>query len=384
MRHQHQTWNGSAFVTASNGTTYYVYDAFGKLAAEYGAASASAPCGTCYLTADTLGSTRLMTDQSGTAVARYDYLPFGQELLASGSTGRATVLCGSISCYPTGGETAYAVNQKFTGKERDYDTGLDYFGARYFGSNMGRFMTPDPLLNSGRPWDPQSWNRYAYAHNNPLKMIDPTGLYDLNNTCAQNDAKCNKQFQQHAKDLKTGLQNLQDKLKNVKDPVQKARLEKALAAMGTEGDHNGVTVNFGATKGGGAGETTPVNDPKTYKETYNVTLDPAKLHGSDDYAIAGAHEGTHVDDIGSELANPALGVLSDFSLEYRGYQTSAFAASALGYPSISMNYDGKSYMIWNGSWGAVDKNITNFVTKFHDQQGNQTHPETQQHNTWPN
>ena len=277
-----------------------------------------------------------------------------------------------------------SLTYKFTGKERDSETGLDYFGARYFGSNMGRFMTPDPLLNSGRPWDPQSWNRYAYAHNNPLKMIDPTGLYDLNNTCAQNDNKCNKQFQQHANDLKNGLKNLQNQLKNVKDPVQKARLEKALAAMGTQGDHNGVTVNFGATKGGGAGETTPVNDPVTYKETYNVTLDPSKLHGQDDYAIAGAHEGTHVDDIGSELANPALGVLSDFSLEYRGYQTSAFAASALGYSSLSMNYDGKSSVIWNGSWGAVDKNITNFVTKFHDQNGKQTHPETQPHNPWPN
>ena len=41
-----------------------------------------------------------------------------------------------------------------------------------------RFTSPDPLLNSGRPWDPQSWNRYAYGRNNPLKNIDPTGLYD--------------------------------------------------------------------------------------------------------------------------------------------------------------------------------------------------------------
>ena len=56
----------------------------------------------------------------------------------------------------------------------------------------------------------------------------------------------------------------------------------------------------------------------------------------------------------------------------------------LGYSSLSMNYDGKSSVIWNGSWGAVDKNITNFVTRFHDKQGNQTHPETQPHNPWPN
>src|SRR5229473_7305396 len=81
---------------------------------------------------------------------------------------------------------------KFTGKERDTESGLDNFGARYNSSSMGRFMTPDPLLNSGRPWAPQSWNRYAYALNNPLNIVDPTGLYDLVNNCASDDKKCNK------------------------------------------------------------------------------------------------------------------------------------------------------------------------------------------------
>jgi RHS repeat-associated protein len=57
----------------------------------------------------------------------------------------------------------------FTGKERDGETGLDYFGARYFSGAQGRFTSPDPLLNSGRPWEPQSWNRYTYALNNPLR-----------------------------------------------------------------------------------------------------------------------------------------------------------------------------------------------------------------------
>ncbi|MDR3712329.1 MAG: RHS repeat-associated core domain-containing protein [Puia sp.] len=72
----------------------------------------------------------------------------------------------------------------FTGKERDSESGNDYFGARYYASSMGRFMSPDPA----GPWaadvsDPQSWNFYAYARNNPLINIDPDG-YDcvyLNN-----------------------------------------------------------------------------------------------------------------------------------------------------------------------------------------------------------
>ena len=69
-----------------------------------------------------------------------------------------------------------ASGQQFTLKERDVETGLDYFGARYYGSMQGRFTSPDPLLSSGSVEDPQSWNRYSYVLNNPLALIDPDGL----------------------------------------------------------------------------------------------------------------------------------------------------------------------------------------------------------------
>ena len=68
------------------------------------------------------------------------------------------------------------VRQQFTQKERDVETGLDYFGARYYGSGHGRFTGADPLMASGRASVPQSWNRYSYVLNNPLKLIDPSGL----------------------------------------------------------------------------------------------------------------------------------------------------------------------------------------------------------------
>lgn len=60
-----------------------------------------------------------------------------------------------------------------TRKERDSETGLDYFGARYYSSFHGRFTSVDP--GSFVPADPQSWNRYPYTQNNPLKFTDPTG-----------------------------------------------------------------------------------------------------------------------------------------------------------------------------------------------------------------
>jgi RHS repeat-associated protein len=109
----------------------------------------------------------MIFDQSGSLanVKRHDYLPFGEELFA-GTGGRTTMQ----------GYTGDSVRQKFTLKERDNETGLDYFNARYFASTHGRFTSPDPLLESGTAEVPQSWNRYSYVLNNPLAFIDPTGL----------------------------------------------------------------------------------------------------------------------------------------------------------------------------------------------------------------
>ena len=77
-----------------------------------------------------------------------------------------------VSCY---GQSS-AVNQKFTAKERDFETGLDYFGARYFSSAQARFTSPDPVvITPERFFDPQQLNLYAYVRNNPLRFIDPTG-----------------------------------------------------------------------------------------------------------------------------------------------------------------------------------------------------------------
>ena len=63
-----------------------------------------------------------------------------------------------------------------TQKERDIETGLDYFGARYYASAQGRFTSPDPItLALNRIKDPQQLNLYEYTRNNPIIFVDPNG-----------------------------------------------------------------------------------------------------------------------------------------------------------------------------------------------------------------
>jgi RHS repeat-associated protein len=149
--------------TTGGATTTYVYDAMDQLIAEYGTPTDS---GTKYISVDHLGSTRLLTDTAQNQEICFDYLPFGEQI-ASGTDGRA-------GCYSS---TATPLTQKFTGKERDQETNNDFFQARYMSAFQMRFTSSDPLGNFvANAADPQSWNMYAYARNNPLTLVDPTGL----------------------------------------------------------------------------------------------------------------------------------------------------------------------------------------------------------------
>ena len=147
--------------------------------------------------------TEILNEMNGDGTFSNEYVFFGGKRIArrdsSGNlfyyvadslgTSREIVQAGQNSaCYdadffPYGGEITPYVNScpqnyKFTGKERDDESGLDNFGARYNSSNMGRFMSPDPRDASGlaHMTDPQSWNGYSYVRNNPLNATDPTGM----------------------------------------------------------------------------------------------------------------------------------------------------------------------------------------------------------------
>jgi RHS repeat-associated protein len=160
--------------TVSGPTTTYVYDAFGNLAAEYGGESSA--CGTCYVTTDHLGSTRLLTNAGG-VFARYDYEPFGQEIGAN-YDGRTTAM--GFFATPDGTNPPDGANPKYTGQQRDQETStpgtsFDWFQVRYLSGAQGRFQSPDPGNAGADPSNPQSWNGYAYVGNNPLSYTDPSG-----------------------------------------------------------------------------------------------------------------------------------------------------------------------------------------------------------------
>ena len=161
---------------ATTTTTVFVYDVSGRLIAEYSDATPTTN-GTQYLTADNLGTPRLITDKDGAVRGRHDYQPFGEELDRSAIPGYAN---------------NDGLRQKFTNKERDVETGFDYFEARYYASPHGRFISVDPYNLAlekqfasdakkaetqfkGYLSNPQRWARYTYTLNNPLVFTDPHG-----------------------------------------------------------------------------------------------------------------------------------------------------------------------------------------------------------------
>jgi RHS repeat-associated protein len=142
---------------------------------------------TSYRLLDNLGTEVGTVDGTGIMTNPLDYTPFGQ--VFSGSTNDPYL---------------------FTGKERDTESGLDYFGARYFGSSMGRFMSPDwSSVPDTVPYadfnDPQTLNLYAYAGNNPISYADADGhSYHICDAQGQNCSDVSdKDFDQIIKNART-------------------------------------------------------------------------------------------------------------------------------------------------------------------------------------
>ena len=144
-------------------TNVLVYDASGKLVAEYGAAPGTG--GPQYVFGDHQGSPRAITNSSGAIVSRHDYAPFGEEIGALG-----------MRVGTNGYGAVNTARQKYAGMEGDDGTGMSHTLWRQYDSSSGRWTSPDPYGGSMSPAGPQSFNRYAYVNNDPVNKTDPAGL----------------------------------------------------------------------------------------------------------------------------------------------------------------------------------------------------------------
>jgi len=159
--------------SAASGTKYYFYDSGGKLLSEYDGSGACvkdylyvggkmlgeylpATSSYYYYASDQINSTRLVLDAMGAVVHSAQYDPYG-------------------GLYKTWIDT-YHPKPGFSGKEREFGSEMDYFGARYYGHRQYRFLSVDPIIGKDETiTTPQLWNLYAYCRNNPITYYDPDG-----------------------------------------------------------------------------------------------------------------------------------------------------------------------------------------------------------------
>jgi RHS repeat-associated protein len=130
-----------------------------------------------YYHSDHLGSAQLITDWQGKEYERFEYTPYGEAWIEKASA-----------------VSALDVPYRFTGKERDKETGLYYYGARYLDPRESRWLSVDPAMGEYVPGPGQEAGKlpgmgdmfntvnlhvYHYAGNNPVKYVDPDGKWDV-------------------------------------------------------------------------------------------------------------------------------------------------------------------------------------------------------------
>jgi RHS repeat-associated protein len=266
------------FVPSTGETTIFVYDASGKMLAEYSTiVEPPSMAKVSYLTSDHLGSPRILTDASGNVISRRDFHPFGEEIITAQRTQGL-------------GYTADSVRQKFTSYERDNEAGLDYAKNRYYNFNHGRFTSVDPYniifeKEKGKNEkeklqifliyisQPQIWNKYSYSVNNPLKFTDPDGRRPITEQEKRNiqnfiqsgidyansvisDPKEREAFIQQVRNAATVIENAILAVSNdaKEDPKNLRAVLWAIGKIGDTGfnsdgtkyiNSNGITVTFG-------------------------------------------------------------------------------------------------------------------------------------------
>lgn len=336
--------------------TVFAYDAAGQLVAEFATIAPSSPQ-LSYLTSDTLGTPRMNTNLLGAVVARHDYFPFGDEIETVGNRSSAVSY------------NADDVRKKFTGQERDIESDLDYFHARYYRAKLGRVTSPDPMLLSLRPSSPQTMNRYAYVLNNPLRYVDPSGLYEWD-ASLKDDANLDKKERERRANLRKAFMTaksiarseaykalLEGRITDAKFQEISKSLDSYGADPGTANSDNGVTVGVGPIKKGNLGETDTIlrgnTKDMTYKTDILVRFDEKFLLG-DNAKFGVVHEGTHVEDV-FNWAGRAKNTDDPLDKGPTEYMTESHAFTVQSYFAEALGKDDKKWGLWQKSWANLDK-----------------------------
>lgn len=299
--------------------------------------------GVRWMVSDQLGTPRMIFDETGSlsGVSRHDYLPFGEEIYADTGLRVATQGYSGID----------SVRQKFTQKERDAETGLDYFLARYYSSSMGRFLSADPIfLMMQKLFDPQQWNMYSYARSNPVRFVDPTGKYICsdNGKCESDDDKAFEAARQKAL-------NSSDK-----------KVRQAAQAYGDPTVDNKVYVGFGVKQSTEGGEVSfGVGKDGKYDGTIHVTFSREQMTTGGDSLALGAvvvHEGQHVLDDKNIIDH---GYDPKYVITHRQSERNAYAVEERYIEAETREYNSKTREWenrYNPDWTstkAIDKYLDN-------------------------
>jgi len=339
-------------VPSTGETTVFVYDASSRLVAEFSTIQNPTPQ-VAYLTTDHLGSPRINTNETGAVISRHDYRAYGEEIIERTHSQYA----------------ADTIRKQFTGYERDDETSLDCAKARTFASSLGRFTSPDPLLFSAKVEDAQTWNRFVYSLNNPLRFTDPSGMFIWSNDLGgdRNDGDLEAYYTGEANKIKDkkkrekALRNVSDKVQKIinkrkelraaidraKESLsnlsgsQKEAVERAINSYGEEGKTN-KNVVLGQWAGGGTTGTA------LFGENGIIFVMLGNVSG-DGLANQFAHEGSHVADIQDFNAGVAGSDLTNTETERKAWSVSAFVAKGLGNETYPESLP-RNLRVWNRGW----------------------------------
>lgn len=145
-----QVWIGNTYEEKNGQILFHIY-AGGQLVCTFDSTGTNV---FQYYHPTVLTSTSVQTDTNGNPIQRFEYSAFGQSRYTQGTS-------------------AFAPSRRYTGQVLDDDTGLYYYNFRYYDPQLGRFIQPDNIIPDLS--NPQSWNRYTYCVNSPLRFTDPSG-----------------------------------------------------------------------------------------------------------------------------------------------------------------------------------------------------------------